>query len=321
MSLPVLQAWMQQAIREPGQPDLQALAPQHLQSSDGLGAEARLAIYQRSYRARLLQGFQAIFPGLLHATGADMLNAFAVDFLTQHPPHSHSVNRVADGFAAHLAATRPPREGNAPDWADFLLALAELESTLLQVSEEPGLERAATTDDDDASAVRGMADADLLAWCPRAAPCLRLLRLSHPVHDYLQALRRHTADSRLHAAPDIPPARPVWLALSRARYRLHTRELAHVQWELLRRLDGQTPVSRLLPAVAALGLRPVPDLGLLRLWLGNFEVQGFVGGHGPRAPGPAERSGPDQRGHRDVGPVDVQEVQDHGLRVLQLQKG
>ncbi|MBX3657168.1 MAG: putative DNA-binding domain-containing protein [Ramlibacter sp.] len=273
-----LQAWFQQAIREPGQAALQVQAPQHLQSSIGLSAQARLAIYQRSYSARLLQSFRAIFPGLLRAAGPAMLDAFAVDFLTQHPPHSHSVNRVADGFAAHLAQTRPPREADAPDWADLLVDLARMESALLQVSEAPGLEDVPPAD---AGAVRQLDDAALLAWQPRPAPCLRLLALAYPVHEYLQSLRGPGNEAPPAEAPPLPEPRPAWLALTRIHYRLHTRELAPVQWQLLRSLDGATPLAAALPRVAALGLRPAPEPALARMWLGNFVAQGFLHAPGP----------------------------------------
>ncbi|MBC7601888.1 MAG: putative DNA-binding domain-containing protein, partial [Ramlibacter sp.] len=215
MSLHDVQAWMQAAISEPARSDLAARAGEHLKSSGALDAHARLAIYQRSYRARLLQSFHAIFPGLLHALGRDMLDAFALDFLRHHPPHRPSVNRVADGFAEHLLCTRPAssREGedeDEADWADFLVDLARLETLLLEVSEARGQEDIAAPD---AASLRKLSAAQFLSLRPGAAPCLRLAACRFPVHTYLHALRKGDA-------PAIPQPRPVWLALTRVDYRL-----------------------------------------------------------------------------------------------------
>jgi hypothetical protein len=262
-----LQAWMQAAISAPERREFHAQAGDHLQSSAHLGAQARLAIYQRSYRARLLQAFHAIFPGLLHALGADMLDQFALDFLAHTPPRSHSVNDVADGFADHLQRTRPTSGPDAAaDWPQFIIDLARLETALLEVSEAHGLEQVAPPA---AATLRELPDELLLQRQPRGAPCLRLLSCSYPVHDYLQALR--TGD-----APAMPQPRPVWLALTRVHYRLSTRELAPVQWELLRRLGGQVSVGEALREVAALRLQPVPTTELARIWLGNFIAQGLL---------------------------------------------
>lgn len=267
MSLQGLQDWLQAAIRTPGDAQLRAQAASHLQSSAQLGAGARLAIYQRSYRARLLQSFHAIFPGLLHALGPGLLDQFALEFLEHHPPRHPSVNRVAEGFAEHLQRTRPPAEHpGRPDWTDFILDLARLEMALLEVSEARGLEQAGALD---SGSVRALADDGLLRCTPRGAPCLRLLEGSYPVHDYLQALR--AGDT-----PHMPEARSTCLALTRVHYRLATRELAPIQWQLLARLDGCTTLSDALHAVTALGLRPTPDTALARVWLGNFLAQGLL---------------------------------------------
>uniref|UniRef100_UPI00180ECFE3 hypothetical protein n=1 Tax=Ramlibacter sp. TaxID=1917967 RepID=UPI00180ECFE3 len=70
--------------------------------------------------------------------------------------------------------------------------------------------------------------------------------------------------------------RPCMLALTRADWRLSTRELAPVQWELLARLDGTATVGQTLEAVMALGLRPAPTPELARVWIANFAAQGLL---------------------------------------------
>lgn len=257
------QAWLVDAIRRgPGAP---GEAGSMLRSTPALPAVQRLEIYRNAYRARLLQAFHAIFPGLLHALGEELLDAFALQFLARHPPRHFSVNRVADGFADHLRRTRPAAAPEA-DWSDFVIDLAALESALLQVSEAPGLEHLPPPD---AFALRAGSLDGLLASRPRQAPCTRLLRCRHPVHAYLQALRAG-------GMPPLPAPRDCALALTRVDWRLATRELAPVQWELLARLNGDTRVDQALRAVAALDLRPVPTPELARRWLANFAAQGLL---------------------------------------------
>ncbi len=258
--LPHLQTWLQSAITT-GLNEAQAQAATHLQSTDTLHAADRLAIYQHAYRARLLKTFHNLFPGLLHALGPEGLDGFASAFLRQHAPSHPSIDRIADGFADYLQNTRPPPDA-APDWADFLIDLVRLDATLNEVADAPGLENTP-------HAAAAPPAPDLLASHPQPAPCLRLLACHYPVHDYLQTLRTG-------GQPQPPPARPTWLAVTRVAWRIHTRELAAVQWHLLAALDGQRTLAEALQTLAPLNLQPTATPELARLWLTNFVNQGLV---------------------------------------------
>lgn len=262
-----LQSWLQSAIVAPGDQALGSAAAQHLISTSGLPARARLSIYQDSYRLRLLQSFRAVFPGLLHALDEATLDAFVLDFLRQRPPRAHSINRAVEGFADFLRCTRPQSGAHAaPDWIDFIVDLAAVECALLDVADAAGLEHGSERNDAD---IRRISNADLLGWRPRPASCLRLLSSSFPLHEYLQALRSGDAAR-------MPAPRVSWLALTRVHYRLSMRELAEVQWQLLKRLDGATSLGTAVQSVAVLHLRPLPDADLLRIWMHNFVAQGLV---------------------------------------------
>jgi hypothetical protein len=259
------QSWMLAAISAANAFQCQAEADRHLHSSEDLDAAARLGIYQRSYRARLLQSFHAIFPGLLRSMGTTALDAFALAFLEHRRPHHYSINRVADDFADYLQDTRPAREA-ATDWPDFIIDLARLETALLQVSESTGLEQ---TEPPGCDLIRQLSDEQLSQCRPLAAPCLRLLECRYPVHEYLDAVR--TGHD-----PPLPEPRSINLALTRAHFRLSMRELAAVQWQLLQRLNGSTTLADALQSLAELRLRPAPSLELARVWLGNFTSQGLL---------------------------------------------
>jgi hypothetical protein len=259
------QSWMLAAISATNAVPCQADVDRHLHSSEGLDAAARLGIYRRAYRTRLLQSFHAIFPGLLRAMGAEVLDAFALAFLAHHRPHHYSINRVADDFAAYLQDTRPAREPTV-DWPDFIIDLARLETALLQVSESAGLESAAPPCRD---LILRWSDERLSQCRPLAAPCLRLLECRYPVQEYLDAVR--TGHD-----PPLPEPRSTHLALTRVHFRLSMRELAVVQWRLLQCLNGSTTLAQALQSIAELRLRPAPSLELARVWLGNFTSQGLV---------------------------------------------
>ena len=263
-SLAALQSWMQHCIAMQDTTATSSAAEQ-FQSTATLPAQTRLAIYQRSYRLRLLQSFHAIFPGLKHALGEELLDAFALDYLTARPPRHPSINRIADDFAEHLDRTRPPSDG-ASSWVDFVVDLARIELALLDVSDAPGLEGVPRASP---SYWRELDAEALWQSRPALAPCTRLLRCAHPAHEYLQALRRSES-------PDVPAMRAVWLALTRVDFRLSTRELAPVQWELLQRLDGTGSLRDAADEVIALQLRPSPTADLLALWLDNFAAQGII---------------------------------------------
>jgi len=238
-------------------------AARHLASTPTFAAPLRLRVYQHAYRARLLESFHAMFPGLLHALGAELLDAFTLDYLAARPPRHHSIHRAADAFADHLRATQPP---GGESWADFIVDLAAMESVMLEVGEAPGLEG---DEPPHATAIRALSANALLALRPRRAPCVRMLRCLHPVHDYMEELRQGKE-------PTMPEPRDCALALTRVDFRLAVRELAPVQWELLGRLDGDTAVEDALREVAALGLRPAPTTELARIWLANFAAQGLL---------------------------------------------
>ncbi len=258
-----LQTWLQSAITTGPHPAHQAQTSAHLQSTDTLHAADRLAIYEHAYRARLLKTFHSLFPGLLHAVGPEGLDAFASAFLHQQSPSHPSIDRVADGFAAYLQNTRPPPD-TAPDWADFLIDLVRLDATLNEVADATGLENALPQDPAEAPT-----DIQLLASQPQPAPCLRLLACRYPVHDYLQTLRTG-------GQPPPPAARPTWLATTRVAWRIHTRELAAVQWHLLGALNGKRTLAETLQSLVPLNLQPAATPELARLWLGNFVSQGLV---------------------------------------------
>lgn len=87
-----------------------------------------IAIYRNAYRERLLQTLQAMFPALRHALGAELFDAFALDFIASDPPRGYTLERLARQFPLHLERTRPDEP-----WAAFIIELAALEAAFREL--------------------------------------------------------------------------------------------------------------------------------------------------------------------------------------------
>jgi len=86
-----------------------------------LSPSARLAIYNRAYFYRLLDGLTAVFAQTKRVLGDAELERMGLEYLVQHPSQHPAVERVGRHFAAYLRSHATSVEG--PIVAD----LAELE--------------------------------------------------------------------------------------------------------------------------------------------------------------------------------------------------
>lgn len=232
-----------------------------------LDAAGRLAVYSRSYQARLLECFRQMFPALLRALGENLFDLFALDYLRRHPPRSYSLDHLADDFARHLAETRPDADAPTSEresWPDFVVELATLEWAFMKVYDGPGVEGRALPRAED---LRALDDERLLASIPRPAPCLRLFAFSHPVHTYMLAARRGES-------PAPPAPAETFVAATRTDYRVMLYELSAPQYALLHALDGRQSIRQALAHAAHADSR-VPDVQTARGWLCEWAGMGF----------------------------------------------
>lgn len=102
--------------------------------SPAFTAHHRLQIHRRGYRLRLVGCLRETYPGLRHALGEEVFEAFALDYLKAHPPRGYTLNALGAGWPEHLDATRPEGE----QWPDFLVDLARLERTFAEVYDGDG---------------------------------------------------------------------------------------------------------------------------------------------------------------------------------------
>lgn len=242
MSLSAQQAWLWQAILAGGARDADAIV-----HAGTLPPQARLGIYAGGYRLRLLECMRATFPLLQAALGERLFDAFAMDYIAAHPSRSYTLHALGDGFAAHLAATRPARsDSDDGDWADFMIALATFERALCEVYDGPGDE--------------GREDEALAP-----ARSLRLMTLGHPVHE---CLRRHQAGEAIVTMP----ARTTHLALTRVAYRVVVEAINPVEHAIFTRILRDGLAAGLAEVRAGAG-----DEGLA-LWLQRQQRRGLLVG-------------------------------------------
>ncbi len=266
-----LQRWLQTAIVEPASEATTSTSADAVEdvvtASPTQSAAERLAIYQRSYLARLLECLHAVFPALRHALGEPLFDRFAADYLVRHPPASYTLARLAVDFPRYLAETRPdadlPPDERAP-WADFLVDLATLELAFQEVYDGEGLEEQAPPPVDE---VVALPPRPLLATRFVPAPSLRLFAFGSPVHEYLTAVRRSE-----HPSP--PQPRPTALAIARRDWRVRFHSLFPQQHALLLALAAGRTLGE---AVAAASLPPwdAIDPAVLRGWLRGWMEERF----------------------------------------------
>ena len=139
-----LQLWMQTVITHPGgvaaginssaarqYVDVAANDVERIVSrSRALTSIERLEVYGNAYYARLVECMAAEFPATQHAVGEEAFGGFVLDYLQQFPSTSYTLGDLGAAFPGYLGSSRPPRESDGPDWADFLVDLAARRTSL-----------------------------------------------------------------------------------------------------------------------------------------------------------------------------------------------
>lgn len=205
--------------------------------SSQLSSIERLQIYGRAYFGRLIECLRAQFPATCHAIGEQAFDGLALGYLIQHPSTSYTLGKLGDAFDQYLAVTRPPRDeglnDDQPDFADFLVDLTKLERTYSEVFDGPGPEQSRSIHPDDFAGI----SPDQFADCQLVLhPCVRLLQLRFPVHEYATSIRQGTE-------PDELVARPIQLVVTRRDFIVRRFEVTPHQFQLLNALQTNAAIG------------------------------------------------------------------------------
>jgi hypothetical protein len=230
----------------------------------------RLEVYANAYYARLLECLRDEFPALLHAVGEEVFDELGFAYLQAYPSTSYTLSELSRNFAQFLEETRPRDEDEeGPSWPDFMIDMARLERTYSEIFDGPGTERLKLLGADE---IRRIRPDEWPAARLVPVPCLRLLALRYPVHEYATAVRKKED-------PPLPEPLSTWLAVSRIDYVVRRWTLAPEQYDLLYSLlSGLTvgdAIEQLAVAMAHKGQTLEGLADNLRDWFQEWSAAGF----------------------------------------------
>lgn len=241
-----LQRWMQEVIThpdgiaagiasEPAQREVQTSAAtieEIIGPSNSLGSIERLAVYGDAYHARLVECLGDEFPALKHALGDDTFGGFAMGYLQQHPSQSYTLGELGRRFPDYLQDTRPT-DVPSPSWPDFLIDLATYERECADVFDGPGVEGQPLLDPDGLATIT---PDEIPRVVLHPAPCLRLLEVRFPVHEYVTAVRQNQQPR--HPQPNV-----THLVITRRDFVVRRGAVSRAEYLLLQSLIAGQPLG------------------------------------------------------------------------------
>lgn len=228
--LPKFQEWMQQQLLDPFQqtevnaaeilPDSLNSLEDVIHDSQKLSAKDHLAIYQRSYIARLRNCMSTQFSALEYALGEDIFTAFADDYLASRPSYNYNLGLLGKHFAEHLEENRPDKHSNQKeDWINFVIELAQFEYDLGVIFEQKSNENYQLAELDSAEE-----DMELVPIC-------ELFKFDFPV-------RAFYSDFKNGKEPQLPFERETYCVVLRHNFKLAVYDLHKEQYEFLHYLKN-----------------------------------------------------------------------------------
>jgi len=278
-SLDRLQRWMQEVITHPegiaagiasgsAQNEIAASSAtieDVIGRSNSLGSVERLAVYGNAYFARLVECLGDEFPALKHALGEETFAGFAFGYLQQHPSQSYTLGDLSQRFPDYLRETRPS-DVPAPGWPDFLIDLATYERSCGEIFDGPGVEGQTLLDSADLAAVQ---PEDIPRVVLHPAPCLRLLELRFPAHEYVTAVRRDQE-------PVQPEPQVTYLVMTRRDFIVRRGAVSHPEFLLLKSIiDGEPLGGAIESAVEATDAGIDSFAGQLSGWFRHWSAAGW----------------------------------------------
>jgi hypothetical protein len=228
------QQWMQQLLLDPYQQT--GINPNDLLSnassiedvichSEKLTAQEHLAIYQRSYIARLRNCMSQQFSALEYALGEAIFCAFADDYLASKPSHNYNLSYLGAHFADYLQNNRPDAEEDIKeDWIDFMIELAQFEyaiGVLFEMKAEENYQLATIDTPEDEL---------------KLIPIFDLFKFRFPV-------RKFYSDFKNGKQPNIPIENESYCVVLRHKFKLAVYDLHKEQYDFLSLLKDQKDIA------------------------------------------------------------------------------
>lgn len=247
-----------------------------IDASQTMTSVERLQVYSNAYYARLLECMRDEFPALAHALGDETFEAFAFGYLQSYPSSSYTLCDLGANFPRFFAETRPADEDDpelfgdsertAASWPDFLIDIATVERLYSEVFSGPGVEGQSILQPEDVSK---LSPTDFAAARLVPVPCLRLLKLRYPVHEYISAVRHETT-------PTLPEPAATNLVVTRRQYVVRRCTADPVEFELLQSLQSGQAIGAAIESVASRSDEAYAILeSELQNWFRQWAVAGF----------------------------------------------
>ena len=278
-SLDRLQRWMQEVITHPegiaagiasglAQSEIttsQATIEDVIGRSKSLGSVERLAVYGNAYFARLGECLGDEFLALKHALGEESFAGFAYGYLQQYPSQSYTLADLSRSFPDYLRETRPA-DVPSPSWPDFLIDLATYERSCAEIFDGPGVERQSLLDGAELAAVPPK---DIPRVVLHPAPCLGLLELRFPVHEYVTAVRRDLQ-------PEQPEPEVTHLVMTRRDFIVRRGAVSYPEFLLLKSLIDGEPLGLAIESAVEATEASIDDFaGQLAGWFRHWSAAGW----------------------------------------------
>jgi hypothetical protein len=223
--LPQFQEWMQQLLLDPFQqtdidpadllPDSFNSLEDVIKDSEKLAAKDHLAIYQRSYIARLRNCMATQFSALEYALGEDIFTAFADDYLASRPSYNYNLALLGKHFPEYLEENRPDKNSDIEeDWINFVIELAQYEYDLGVIFEQKAEEN------------YQLADSSTSEENLKLVPICELFQFDFPV-------RQFYSDFKQGNEPQLPFMHKSYAVVLRYNYKLIVYDLHKEQFEFL----------------------------------------------------------------------------------------
>ncbi|SEO19875.1 Putative DNA-binding domain-containing protein [Flavobacterium sp. CF108] len=221
------QQWMQQLLLDPYQQT--GVNPNDLLSnaenaasiedvichSEKLTAQEHLAIYQRSYIARLRNCMSQQFSALEYTLGEAIFCAFADDYLASKPSHNYNLSFLGANFAEYLENNRPDaNEDIKEDWIDFMIELAKFEYAIGVLFDEKADEN------------YQLATIDTPENELKLVPVFSVFKFQFPV-------RKYYSEFKNDKNPDLPLQNESYCVVLRHKFKLSIYDLHKEQYDFL----------------------------------------------------------------------------------------
>lgn len=182
-----------------------------------LTGAAQVEIYRKQFFLRHVDALREDFGAVAHLLGAEAFEALARAYLATHPPRTFSLRDLGAELPAFIGEPR------ARD-------LARVEWAFVEAFDAPSLPAL------DASDLATVTEAEWPALRLALQPCVRLLSIAYPAHDYRASVRRSEA-------PPPPAPRASFVAIYRGPDSLHGLDLTPAAYALLAQLAAGTPLG------------------------------------------------------------------------------